>query len=727
MREDHQQGQFLYLNRDNRWRGFRRRNLALHDDGTLTLDTLPRLGDGASAPPRLPAPSGPAGIALAPDGTIFYTDPDQHAVRMLDTCDGQPIGLSCARGQGASVTQFQSPRGLCFHEARHALLVADGGNRRIQLFDVSTHQLIGLWDDPAGPLALACDADGNVYVLDANGPAIARRTLTGRVVDGFSQTLQASLNAHNASLGNPVALAVQPGGHELLVLDASGRALVIDADGHYLGSADLSPHTGNPAGLAVEPGAFYIGDNAAGRIAKFKLERKRSPSGELTFTATLLGVASGYNGAVAALALSDDGYLFAVARGMLVRLGAHAGYVQTGFLFGGPFDNPDAHQEPFHWLRATWAQPAPTPDSHVQLFVRLADPAWRPPPEPGDRPPWQGNAVDYATLVADPDDGAMRNVWLRLPLDAPAALLRGRPGDRVWVGLSFSSEGATSPALSQVRIDFNHPTYLRHVPDVYQEDAASRRFLARFLTLFEDSFDRTERAIDNLPALFDPLAAPPEFLNWLAGWLAVTLNEDWDTARQRRAIAEAFETFAWRGTARGLQAEVRSYTGMDVVVEEPIAQTGWWVLPDASGEAPGTPSAGAVLGMNTFLVAAEPEGAALGTTAVLDRSYVIDDSHYGEPLTMDVAHRVTVRLYQGHAYSQAAIDQVRAVIERAVPAHVACQVCVVTPQTRVGYQSRVGLDAIVGRPDAADRFGLPLAAVAPARVGQAAVGKGSHL
>ena len=60
---------------------------------------------------------------------------------------------------------------------------------------------------------------------------------------------------------------------------------------------------------------------------------------------------------------------------------------------------------------------------------------------------------------------------------------------------------------------------LAHLPAIYQKPGVCKDFLRRFLSLFESFNTETEDAINALPSLFDPEAAPKEYLPWLAGWL----------------------------------------------------------------------------------------------------------------------------------------------------------------------------------------------------------------
>jgi hypothetical protein len=122
---------------------------------------------------------------------------------------------------------------------------------------------------------------------------------------------------------------------------------------------------------------------------------------------------------------------------------------------------------------------------------------------------------------------------------------------------------------------------------------------------------------------------------------------------------------------------------------------------------------------------AEPQGAVLGTTAVLDGSTLSPQEEYARALFADVAHQFTVRLYRGAAFSDHALSDASAVVARHAPAHATYHVCVVEPCLRVGVQARVGIDAIVGDAaacgkalDAASGGGLVLGGEAPSRLGR---------
>jgi phage tail-like protein len=152
---------------------------------------------------------------------------------------------------------------------------------------------------------------------------------------------------------------------------------------------------------------------------------------------------------------------------------------------------------------------------------------------------------------------------------------------------------------------------LGYLPAIYQErpaegsDSSSLPLLARFLMAFESLFlglpkNRREEWADlryqpgfeeiiggaveqgtsetllvGIQRYFDPgrsrlpdprkIAdydqAPSEFLAWLAGWVALTLRDDWTDEHKRSFIAKAAQLYRLRGTKAGVLQFVQIYTG----------------------------------------------------------------------------------------------------------------------------------------------------------------------
>jgi len=102
------------------------------------------------------------------------------------------------------------------------------------------------------------------------------------------------------------------------------------------------------------------------------------------------------------------------------------------------------------------------------------------------------------------------------------------------------------------------------LPALFQEDEFAQRFVAGLDDVMAPIFC----TLDNLPSYFDPELAPADFLDWLANWLRVVVEEGWSVERQRRLVSQAVELYRWRSTVRGLRKMVAVYTGAHAEVSE---------------------------------------------------------------------------------------------------------------------------------------------------------------
>jgi phage tail-like protein len=102
------------------------------------------------------------------------------------------------------------------------------------------------------------------------------------------------------------------------------------------------------------------------------------------------------------------------------------------------------------------------------------------------------------------------------------------------------------------------------LPGIYQEDLTTAQFTAGFDDVLAPIF----ATLDCLEAYVDPWLAPEDFLVWLADWVGVAIDEGWPLDRTRAFVANIAEVYRWRGTVRGLRAELAIYTGGEVDITE---------------------------------------------------------------------------------------------------------------------------------------------------------------
>lgn len=234
--------------------------------------------DGPAATARL---SSPSGLAVAPDGTVYFCDTGNHRVRFLrggrvgtlaggDTAadeTGLPAG-GFADGPPATA-RFRYPTGLC-RAADGSLLVVDTGNRKLRRVTVQgvTTTLADLGAAGArAPFAAAVDG-ATVYVTDPGSGRLL--TVQGAAVTPLPVLAAApfwKLPTGIAALGGGTLCVSDAGAHCLVSRAGQAQALLAGVVPVEAPSAGLHDGDGDgcafacPAGLARgADGRLYLAD-----------------------------------------------------------------------------------------------------------------------------------------------------------------------------------------------------------------------------------------------------------------------------------------------------------------------------------------------------------------------------------------------------------------------------------------------------------------------------------
>jgi phage tail-like protein len=187
-------------------------------------------------------------------------------------------------------------------------------------------------------------------------------------------------------------------------------------------------------------------------------------------------------------------------------------------------------------------------ESAVEVWTRAHDDErlleqveWTPEPSPylraaGSELPYFDAFPQYATAGEMPQGAG---TWELLFQQA-----RGRFAQ---LRIVLRGNGRTTPRLYAARAYYPRFSYPRNfLPRVYQDDAGSADFLERMLANQEGFYTEVEGRINDVSLLFDPRGAPPEALDWLAGWVGVVLDPLWagiqGARRQRDASLPAGRT-----------------------------------------------------------------------------------------------------------------------------------------------------------------------------------------
>jgi phage tail-like protein len=121
------------------------------------------------------------------------------------------------------------------------------------------------------------------------------------------------------------------------------------------------------------------------------------------------------------------------------------------------------------------------------------------------------------------------------------------------------------------------------LPAALQED----EFCQRMMSAFDEVLAPLFTTLDCFDSYLDPDLAPYDFVDWMASWVGVDIDETWTLERRRRLIREAVLLYRTRGTAAGLAAHVQLYVGVAPEIED-SGGCGW--SPTADSAMPGSPN-----------------------------------------------------------------------------------------------------------------------------------------
>jgi phage tail-like protein len=188
-------------------------------------------------------------------------------------------------------------------------------------------------------------------------------------------------------------------------------------------------------------------------------------------------------------------------------------------------------------------------------------------------------------------------------------------------------------------------SYLRYLPQVlWSNERGFEPFLGEVLCVFEKiltgiadgvpirsgdiEYPPLKEVIDQLPELFNPWSTRPEFLPWLASWVALELEPGWTAHQKRRLITEIMSIYR----LRGLQAGLHAY--LDVYVQTParprIAIDDGSALLRATFKDDGTAALSTIANSQVVSFAAAGPGSGASRTILIRPSAIAVDStnHY---------------------------------------------------------------------------------------------------
>jgi uncharacterized protein (TIGR03663 family) len=247
-------------------------------DGTPlhTWGSLAKLGEG-------PAPGGtfwePWGIAVSPDGFVYVADTWNHRIQKFNL-EGEFVSMWGFFGQAETPAAFWGPRDVMVAPDGR-VFVADTGNKRVVVFDADGNFISQFGSEgfePSQfnePVGLAIDGEGRLYVADTWNQRI--QTFAPDGAGGFTPIGAWDVFAwYGQSLDNKPYLAADDQGH-IFASDPEGyRVLEFDSQGElvrYWGDYSLGADGFGLAGApAVDPaGGIWVTDTGNNRVLHFEL------------------------------------------------------------------------------------------------------------------------------------------------------------------------------------------------------------------------------------------------------------------------------------------------------------------------------------------------------------------------------------------------------------------------------------------------------------------------
>lgn len=644
-------------------------SLVLGDVMTLALDAGAR---------RLDEPSGsfggltmPSLAAAAPDGSIYLLDGASGTVKRFDRCACAFEPIPCTGGAGAGARQVTGARAIAI--SRGNLFVCDTGNRRITVFTLRELVLRGHWRAPLPgspllpaaspviadwqPTAIVIDGRGHLFVADAANGCIHRFTPHGKWVDTIAGT------------GDVAALAIdregclyarQAGHPEALVFGHAGERLRV-----VMTVADIAARFPR---LPVEVDA--LGNIAVGGCGGFDITGM-----PLAPTTTV-----------------------------------PPKYASVSRVVTSALDSALYHCQ---WHRVI-LQGAVPPGTSIAVATYAAE-----------------VALTEATIAALPLDAWSPAAVARSVRGEWDCLIRGPRGRFLWLALTFASGNPETPCVERIRVEFPRIPLRRYLPAVFGDDLSASEFTDRFLSIFDTTLRSVEQQVDMQARLFDARTAPAtavgtsgiDFLTWLATWVGIVLDPQLPEAQRRRYLRAAPALYDVRGTRDGLWRLLLAYLGLPA----PAARC---APPQQAELARRCRPAPRNCGPAPRCRAYEPpplllehwqlrrwlfvgagrlgEDAQLWGRRIVNRSALDANAQTGRAQlikTPDPAHD-PFRVYSSRfsVFVPACVgrsDRQRKSLERLLrvesPAHARYAIEYVQPRFRIGVQSMIGLDAVVGR------------------------------
>ena len=692
---------YFRLNSLAGWRAGSLNGLTVQNGEALSLARLPGSGRPLiDAEGTFGGFQSAIGVAVDSQDRVCILDEQSCLVKRFDRCQRKFVRLPCIGGEGSQPRQLRSPHGLAISRTDN-LYIADTGNRRVQIFSLKGLALRWIW----GPLEIIETADGiTAEQISLNVPAPHPDEECGPRAEFPRGTWE------------PWDIAVACNCWAYVSDYANGLIHVFDAQGcwrtAYTGAGPNSPHLVQPTRLALDrAGRIYVIQENQNEVVV--LEPNGDFAGKIQQPDELKGrfcpvaVAIDLHGNVCVSdCLSRQVYFYqpvgngtwcafrccgcidAFAESILFDAAGHAIYADGA-------QRACVLDSPFYLPGGTYFSEALDSKTFQCVWHRVALRGCIPP----------GTAVQVDTVTAESPKGIDEIVnlpesrWTTGQADTGIArcdwdcLIQSPPGRYLWLRLKFSGDGADTPVIGEIKVQYPRASSIRYLPAIYQENPGAD-FLDRFLSIFDTIREKTSHQITDLARYFDPRATPAiarhgggtDFLSWLASWLGMALQNNWPVERRRDLVRCAHRLYAMRGTPEGLRLHIQLYSGVSPRIVE-LFRLRRWLLVNQSK-----------LGDCSVLFAdGIMKRLQVGVNSKIGSFRLIDLGDPALDLFNAHANQFLVLVPRWPGAGDGEEQTLRQIIELSKPAHTIAQLQWAEARFRIGTQSLVGVDTVIAK------------------------------
>jgi len=661
---------FLTLNNVDAWKQGINDKIEIRKDGSLALYSVPNLKTTV----MLPDPATcPIGLAFKAPDTLFIIDRNYGYLYRYNISTEVIERILCINSNDSVSKQIYSPGNIAVSDTM-LYIIDHGSNRMLALFldNYQIRYILGATDKCNQPTTgtqtgafneptdVALDSKESMYVVDQGNQRIQKFNKQGKFITQFGQEGE-------ETLVTPTYIAIDNENFIYILDEAKSYLIKFDNHGNFIERVgDFNQiNEFHPAGIAVDSrGKLYVGEAENGENQKIHV---------FDHAGIYLGTCPDYRGPSNSLAVDMQDNLYVAFRsdnkGKLAILKSGRTFISQGTYYSKVFDSTI---QDCRWHRLVLDADIP-PKTRLEIFYFLSN-----------------EFKSMEEIVNLPTDS-----WRNAIVSPEDALFHKGSGRYLWLKILFYGDEYHTPNLRRLTVYFPRLSYLRYLPAIYQEDEVSRDFLERFLSLFESFFLETEETISSIVRYVNPLATEGEFINWLCSWLAIAADENWEEQKKRLFISQAFNLYKQKGTKQGLEQIIELYAGTRPVIIEHFDYLTPMILGQRSA-----------LGLHTVLGKMPKKPLYVEETSIISQFALRETEPKPEEPFQYYAYDFTVVVNASNLKTEAQLKTLRRIIEAEKPAHTKCYMRIASPETRIGFESYIGVGTFIAKEPDSMKLGL---------------------